>query len=527
MEHKPKDLQVRYDDLPYPLTRFENAQTELEVLSDDHLKERELFEEQYYYVKARFTELLYPEDIHTTADNAPACSSNSSGSLHSTHASSSHIKLPSIEIPSFDGTVSKWFHFRDTFDSLIIQNKTLQDVQRLHYLISSLKGEAKALISNLPITHDNFSVAWDLVTHRYNNVKLIAMTHVKQLLQLPAVKRNDATTLRHLINHISSNLNAIQALNLKTSTHDLIMNHLSLSVLDSDTHKEWEIQTSTLPDIPSTAEVIEFLEARCKALELWQANQPTSTIVSHRPSPTGNKVSQSPKCHIATQQVQCLLCEGTHRLYQCRQFLNKLPTQRLEYVKQLRACYNCLEPYNKSHTCSKYACKTCNKKHHTLLHTAMQRQSADGRKDNSHHTSNGKQSTSHATEGASNEAQTDCSFKNKSTTHVLLATAVVEVKDKYDQYVPCRVLLDSASQLNFITERCVQRLRLAKFQTAASIQGINNVNTATQHNCTFVFDPDEPTGMHLLHVQCCQPSQATLQQQDLTYPHGTYRLTFH
>ena len=257
-------------------------------------------------------------------------------------------------------------------------------MQRLHYLISSLKGEAKALISNLPITHDNFSVAWDLVTHRYNDVKLIAMTHVKQLLQLPAVKRNDATTLRHLINHISSNLNAIQALNLKTSTHDLIMNHLSLSVLDSDTHKEWEIQTSTLPDIPSTAEVIEFLEARCKALELWQANQPTSTIVSHRPSPTGNKVSQSPKCHIATQQVQCPLCEGTHRLYQCRQFLNKLPTQRLEYVKQLRACYNCLEPYNKSHTCSKYACKTSNKKHHTLLHTATQPQSADRRKDSSH-----------------------------------------------------------------------------------------------------------------------------------------------
>ena len=87
MEHKPKDLQVRYDDLPYPLTRFENAQTELEVLSDDHLKERELFEEQYYYVKARFTELLYPEDIHTTADNPPARSSNSSDSLHSTHAS--------------------------------------------------------------------------------------------------------------------------------------------------------------------------------------------------------------------------------------------------------------------------------------------------------------------------------------------------------------------------------------------------------------------------------------------------------
>jgi hypothetical protein len=170
---------------------------------------------------------------HDPADNA---SEHNSGSTHPTH-NSNLVKLPSIELPSFDGTVSKWFHFRDTFDSLIIQNRTLPNVQKLHYLISSLKGEAKALIANLPITHDNFQVAWDLITHMYNNVKLIAMTHIKQLLQLPSVKRNDATSLRNLINHTTSNLNAIHALDLKTSTPDLMMNQLLLSVLDSDTHR--------------------------------------------------------------------------------------------------------------------------------------------------------------------------------------------------------------------------------------------------------------------------------------------------
>jgi hypothetical protein len=61
-------------------------------------------------------------------------------------------------------------------------------------------------------------------------------------------------------------MNAIQALDLKTSTHDLIMNQLLLSALDSETHKEWELRTSTLLDIPSTAEITEFLEARRKAL---------------------------------------------------------------------------------------------------------------------------------------------------------------------------------------------------------------------------------------------------------------------
>jgi len=43
-------------------------------------------------------------------------------------------------------------------------------------------------------------------------------------------------------------------------------------------------------------------------------------------------------------------------------------------------------------------------------------------------------------------------------------------------------LLDSGSQYHFITERCVQRLRLPRTQTHTSIQGISNVNTSTGHS---------------------------------------------
>ena len=80
------------------------------------------------------------------------------------------------------------------------------------------------------------------------------------------------------------------------------------------------------------------------------------------------------------------------------------------------------------------------------------------------------------------EVNTYCSFKGKSRNHILLATAIVEVQNKSGQYVPCRALLDSASQSHFITERCVQRLRLSRIQTYASIQGISNVNTASHHS---------------------------------------------
>jgi hypothetical protein len=79
------------------------------------------------------------------------------------------------------------------------------------------------------------------------------------------------------------------------------------------------------------------------------------------------------------------------------------------------------------------------------------------------------------------EVNTYCSMKGKSRNHILLAIGIVEFKIKSGQYVPCRAFLDSASQSHFITERCVQHLRLSRTQTHASIQGISNINTATNH----------------------------------------------
>jgi len=72
-------------------------------------------------------------------------------------------------------------------------------------------------------------------------------------------------------------------------------------------------------------------------------------------------------------------------------------------------------------------------------------------------------------------------FKGKTQNQTLLANAIVELRNKSGQYVPYRELLDSASQSHFITERCVQRLRLSKIQTRYSIQGINKSSAVANH----------------------------------------------
>jgi len=47
------------------------------------------------------------------------------------------------------------------------------------------------------------------------------------------------------------------------------------------------------------------------------------------------------------------------------------------------------------------------------------------------------------------EVNTYCSIKGKPINHILLATVTVEVKNKSGEYVPCRSLLGSASQIAF------------------------------------------------------------------------------
>jgi hypothetical protein len=76
---------------------------------------------------------------------------------HSVHSNNtSHIKLPTIALPTFAGVTCSWLHFRDTFEALVVNNAALSNVQRYYYLIASLKNEAKDLISNLQTTNENF-----------------------------------------------------------------------------------------------------------------------------------------------------------------------------------------------------------------------------------------------------------------------------------------------------------------------------------------------------------------------------------
>ena len=178
------------------------------------------------------------------------------------HTSSTHIKLQTIALPNFEGDTCSWLHQRDTFEALVVNHTTLSNVKKFHYLIPSHKNEANDLICYLQITNENFLVLWQLVTQRYNNKRLIAMMHGKHLCQMPQERKEDSSSLRQLINHVSSHMNALQALSLNVPVQDLMLNHLILPTLDPETQRNGSLS-------PPHAQILQQLQ---KWSHSWNQN---------------------------------------------------------------------------------------------------------------------------------------------------------------------------------------------------------------------------------------------------------------
>lgn len=61
-------------------------------------------------------------------------------------ASALRNMLPRIQLPQFSGKFEEWPAFRDLFRSIITEEASLSKVEKMHYLKTNVKGDAKKLI---------------------------------------------------------------------------------------------------------------------------------------------------------------------------------------------------------------------------------------------------------------------------------------------------------------------------------------------------------------------------------------------
>ncbi|GFY05183.1 hypothetical protein TNCV_2206291 [Trichonephila clavipes] len=72
--------------------------------------------------------------------------------------------------------------------------------------------------------------------------------------------------------------------------------------------------------------------------------------------------------------------------------------------------------------------------------------------------------------------------------HVLLFTALINVKSKQGQQITCRALIDNASQNSLISKQCANRLKLPLKHTNHKLVGVNETFADTSlYSTNFEF----------------------------------------
>jgi hypothetical protein len=377
-----------------------------------------------------------------------AATNNNQNSTAIQSHQNSKINLPVIQIPEFSGHFEKWLSFRDVFQSLIHNNNNLNSIEKMHYLKSSLSGDALHTIENLAISGANYDEAWSLLEKRYGNERLIVQAHIRKILNSPAINKCTAASLRQLSDDVRSNLAALKALNRPVQHWDDILVTIIPDKLDFHSNREWQGKLGN--EMPDSKTLLDFLESRYQHVASITASSANQTSQEKSGQNKSSKHQSSSNSVIINKQ-SCAFCKKTnHSLHQCTSFLRLSTDEKLKQVISLKLCENCLRGNHSTANCkSNNTCRDCKNRHHTLLH---------GTKTQINDLVPSTSTVSHC---------------NAQHSENLLLTAVVLVKDCHEKYHQCRALLDAGSQSNFITRHLTNKLKLKTIPITHKIIGIN------------------------------------------------------
>ncbi|KYN06203.1 hypothetical protein ALC62_02855 [Cyphomyrmex costatus] len=343
-------------------SQYNAIQAEIELLDENEGNDRIGFEEAYYSLCAKIRELLNPLSAPRAQPTQPYSPSTSSAFNRSENHCS--VRLPKLNLPTFSGKYDEWFPFYDSFNSIIHSNASISDVQKLQYLKSTLTGDASGVISALEISAANYQIAWDILKERYDNRRMIVHTHIKAILDLPSLTKEDSTELRRIADGAIRHVQALKALKCPTAHWDDLLVYILTSKFDPRTLREWQ-SSLTGTETPTFKQFNDFISQHCLVLE-------TTNKVSLASKDT-NKNSQTnakrQSTCAATVKSKCNYCKGEHPMYYCKEFLALPIKQRAVEVRNRKLCVNCLRsPMHSLDKCTSRGCKICNIKHNTLLH---------------------------------------------------------------------------------------------------------------------------------------------------------------
>lgn len=428
-------FEARKDRLISTFKEYENTQVEIYMYDEQDNEDFSVIEEKYYKILAQLNRAIKNT---TTIENSKSINVSNS-------------KLPNIEMPSFSGKdFSQFRPFIEMFTALIDKNTSLDNIQKLFYLRKYLNDEALSIIINLPLVNDSYNKALELLMKRYDNKSRLISNHIGVLLDIPVMQKGTASAIRMFITEVQQQIYALKNLDQPVENWDMLLISILSRKLDQYTFRSYQLDRDS-DILPTLKNFISFLEKRAIALE----ESP------HHNNSNSNKASYSKSYKVINVAIQnnCSFCNNTgHLLYKCPKFKLASLNERQRFITASKLCTICL----KSHVgkCKlNIKCLTCKQSSHNSL---------------LHHDDEKKLVSNSVVYKNTNENLKPNSFFIKMNNNVIIPTVKVMLFDKSGRPTMARAILDSGSQVSFITSSLVRELGLQPIAQTINIISIGN-----------------------------------------------------
>ncbi|XP_055585003.1 uncharacterized protein LOC129737864 [Uranotaenia lowii] len=331
-----------------------------------------------------------------------------------------------------------------------------------------------------------YTIAWELLSKRYSNSKILRKRQVQALFDLAVMKRECSSDLHILLESFEKIIKSLDQVIQPADYKDAFLLHILSSRLDGSTRRGWE-EISSTTETDTLKDLTDFLQRRVRVLESLPSKT-TEPKPESFPPRFPKKIPTVKVCNTNIQpsspSIKCFACSECHLLYQCPSFLKMTVTDRDSLLRTHSLCRNCFRRGHQARECSsRFTCRQCRGKHHTLVcfkgkatdhqqpaNPDPQQQSAASDEDPHRRLVN----------LATTEQPVRCNATTAPSTGVLLLTAVVLLDDGTGRRVQARALLDSAAECNLMSMRLRNKLKVKGRSSNVEVVGIQGLSSTVQ-----------------------------------------------
>ena len=145
-----------------------------------------------------------PSSVNELPPIPPAQSSHSQ--------STTKPRLPKLVLPKFNGEITKFKSFWDSFDNAVNRNADLSSVGKFNYFHASLEGQAARAIQGLTLSESNYQAAVEILHERFGKTQQIISADIDEFLRLPTCTWDKPGQLRIIYDKIKINVRGLESL---------------------------------------------------------------------------------------------------------------------------------------------------------------------------------------------------------------------------------------------------------------------------------------------------------------------------